>query len=114
MPDQSFVASQFTAVSLDFVSLGWKKSSLEMETLYDSPYFLMYIRSFEVIFSYNKTNLRDIYSFKVDNENTRTRCENCFKLKLKNKYINDLTSEHHISCNLFFSKFLTPKIKPRG
>ena len=34
-----------------------KEFVVEMKTLYDSPYFLMYIRRFDVISNYTKINL---------------------------------------------------------
>ena len=36
-----------------------------------------------MISNYNKTNLINIYMFKVGNKNTRTRYEACLKLKFK-------------------------------
>lgn len=46
---------------------------VEMKTLYDFSYFLIHIRLFDV-FPFTTTDL-GIYRLKVDNENTRTRCE---------------------------------------
>ena len=46
----------------------------------------MHSRSFHVISNYNKTNLLCIYMFKVNNKSSKTRCETCLELKLKNKY----------------------------
>ena len=34
-----------------------KEFAVEMKTLYDSPYFLIYIRRFDVISNYTKINL---------------------------------------------------------
>ena len=79
-----------------------------MKTLYDFPFFLMHIRSFDVISNYKKTNQLVIYMFKVENTNTRTRYETCLKLKLKNKYtITTLSNGVLLSLLLAFNVFLT-------
>ena len=59
--------------------MGMKEFAVEMEPLYDSPDFLPKIRTFDVISNYKKINLLDIYMFKFDIKNTRTRCGTCFK-----------------------------------
>ena len=87
-----------------------KEFAVEMRTLYDFPYFLMHIGSFDVISNYSKTNLLGIYVFKVDNKNTRTRYEKCLKLKLKNKYIrmtlsNGVLLSLFITLNIFLTWF---------
>ena len=58
-----------------------KSFAVEINTLYHFLYFLLHIRPFVMISNYNKTNLINIYMFKVGNKNTRTRYEACLKLK---------------------------------
>ena len=77
-----------------------KEFAVEMETLYEFPYFLIHIRSLDVISSNNKINLLAIYMFKVDRKNNRTRYETCLKLKLKKNiyiYQNDIVKRCSMS-----------------
>ena len=79
--------------------------AVEMKT-----YFLMHIRPFDVISNYSKTNPLGLYMFKVDNKNTRTRCETYLKLKLKNKnnrtaLSNGVLMSLLLSLNIFYIWF---------
>ena len=66
--------------------MGKKEFVVEMETLYDSPYFLTKIRTFDVISNYKTVNLLDIYMFKFDIKNTITRCGTCLKAQSQVTY----------------------------
>ena len=77
----------FTVVSRDLtVSYGKEWVCGRDGSIVWFPYFLIHIRPIDVISNHNKINLLCIYMSKVENKNTRTRCETCLKLKLKNKY----------------------------
>ena len=62
---------------------------------------------FDLISNYNMTNL-GTYMLEVDNRNTRTRCETCLKLKLKNKFTRTtLSNGVLLSLLLILNAFLT-------
>ena len=102
--DQVFVPSHFTIVSLDFVSFVWKINKLLQRwkhcMIFDT--FKTY-QAFRRDSNHKNTNLFGM--FKVDNKNTRKRCETCLQLKLRNKY-----TRTALSNSVLLSSLLTLKV----
>ena len=88
-----------------------KELALEMENLYDFPYFLIHIRPSDAFPITTRQTLLGIYMFKGNNKNIRTRYETCLKLKLKSKdteitLSNGVVLSLLLSLSVFFTWFL--------